>query len=182
MPRNRRPRDREEKRQEIIGAAAALFTELGFEGTSMARIAKAAGVTPTTIYWYVADKDALLVEVLDHLLAGALEELAEEEHGSLVDQVAWALERLQRHRGLVNVVHTRSEQSSAVAAWHDRFHALVDTMVIEGLAEQGVPDRHRESIARLTTFAVEGLLAHPTDAAAARGVLELALTAPSLTS
>lgn len=161
-----------------MDAAAALFSELGFERTSMARIAKAADVTPTTIYWYVADKDALLVEVLDHLLAGALQEFAAEEHGSLVGQVVWALDRLQRHRGLINVVHTRSEQSATVAAWHDRFHTLVDAIVVDGLARQGVAERDRETIARLTTFTVEGLLAHPTGAAAARAMLELVLPGP----
>ncbi len=175
MPRNRRPRDREEKRQEIIDAATALFTELGFEQTSMARIAKAAGVTPTTIYWYVADKDALLVAVLDHLLADALQQFAEEAHDSLVDQVLWALDRLQRHRNLVNVVHTRSESSAAVAEWHHGFHALVDAIVIDDLGAQGVADQDSRTIAQLTTFAVEGLLAHPRDPATARAILERAL-------
>lgn len=175
MPRNRRPRDREEKRQEIVDAAAALFTELGFEQTSMARIAQAAGVTPTTIYWYVADKDALLVAVLDHLLADALQRFAQEDHDSLVDQVLWALDRLQRHRNLVNVVHTRSEISAAVAEWHHGFHALVDAIVIDDLTARGIADQDSRTIAQLTTFAVEGLLAHPQDPATARAILEQAL-------
>ena len=57
----------------------------------MARIARAAGVTPTTIYWYVDDKDALLVAALDHLLAAALQQFDQQAGAPLVDQVMWAL-------------------------------------------------------------------------------------------
>ena len=110
--------DREEKLSEIVTAAAELFSEAGFEQTSMARIAQAAGVTPTTIYWYVADKDALLVAALDHLLADALQ-VDQQAGASLVDQVLWALEQLKRHRTLISVVHARSERSTVVATWHD---------------------------------------------------------------
>ncbi len=176
MPRNRRPQDRDEKLSEIVTAAAELFSEAGFEQTSMARIAQAAGVTPTTIYWYVADKDALLVAALDHLLADALQEFDQQAGASLVDQVLWALEQLKRHRTLISVVHARSERSTVVATWHDGFHALMDRLVTAYLDTQGVPEPDRTATARLTTLAVEGLLSHPTGAAETRAVLDLVLS------
>lgn len=179
MPRNRRPRDRDEKKDEIVAAAAGLFSESGFEQTSMARIAQAAGVTPTTIYWYVDDKDALLVAALDHLLADALSELDQHAGAPLVDQVLWALGRLERHRALIGVVHARSEHSPVVAAWHDGFHALVDGLVVDQLGDHDLSEQERTAAARLTTFAVEGLLAHPLGAAEARAVLDLVLTRPA---
>jgi AcrR family transcriptional regulator len=175
VPRNRRPQDREEKLAEIVSAAVGLFSEAGFEQTSMARIAQAAGVTPNTIYWYVADKDALLVAALDRLLAEALREFDEQAASPLIDQVLWTLERLQRHRTLIGVVHARSERAAVVAEWHDGFHALVDGVVTDHLARQGVAEQDRAATARLTTFAVEGLLAHPTDPAQTRAVLGLVL-------
>ncbi|WP_323793676.1 helix-turn-helix domain-containing protein [Nocardioides sp.] len=176
MPRNRRPQDRSEKLDEIVTAAARLFSEAGFEQTSMARIAQAAGVTPTTIYWYVDDKDALLVAALDHLLADALEEFDQQAGAPLIDQVLWALERLSRHRTLIGVVHARSEHASVVATWHDGFHALMDSLVTAHLDKQGVPEPDRTAAARLTTFAVEGLLSHPTSAAETRAVLDIVLS------
>ncbi|MBM9460133.1 TetR/AcrR family transcriptional regulator [Nocardioides sp. zg-536] len=177
MPPNRRRRDRDEKLHEIVAAAADLFTELGFEQSSMTRIARAAGVTPNTIYWYVEDKDALLVAALDHLLADALRQLDQApEAANLVDQVLWTLGHLQRRSNLIGVVHARSEQAEVVANWHEGFHALMDSFVMEGLARQGVPDRELQARARLTTYAVEGMLAHPTDPATARSVLELVLS------
>ncbi len=175
MPRNRRPQDREEKLGEIVSSAVGLFSEAGFEQTSMARIAQSAGVTPNTIYWYVEDKDALLVAALDHLLAEALQDLSEQADSPLIDQVLWTLERLHRHRALIGVVHARSERAPVVAAWHEGFHALMDGFVVDHLARQGVAEKVRTATARLTTFAVEGLLAHPTDRAETRAVLELVL-------
>ncbi|HKY90770.1 MAG TPA: helix-turn-helix domain-containing protein, partial [Nevskiaceae bacterium] len=65
MPRNRIQQDSAEKRTEIVGAARTLFLETGYEATSMASIAAAAGVASNTIYWYFRDKDELLVAVLD---------------------------------------------------------------------------------------------------------------------
>lgn len=175
MPRNRRPQDRDEKLGEIVAAAASLFGEAGFEQTSMARIAQAAGVTPTTIYWYVKDKDALLVAALDHLLAEALSEFNQQADSSLVDQVLWALDRLARHRTLIGVVHARSAHAPVVATWHDGFHALMDSLVLEQLDDPALSERERAATARLTTFAVEGLLSHPGDAAETRAVLDLVL-------
>ena len=176
MPRNRRPRERDEKLHELVTTAARLFSEEGFDQTSMTRIARAAGVTANTIYWYVDDKDALLVAALDHLLTDALQQLDEAAGTTLLDQATWTLGQLQRHRNLISVVHARSEQSEVVATWHDAFHALVDSFVMDGLARQGVEGQDLETMARLTTFAVEGLLAHPTDPDTSRTVLGLALS------
>lgn len=180
MPRNRRPQDRDEKLAEIVSAAAHLFGEAGFEQTSMARIAQAAGVTPNTIYWYVEDKDALLVAALDHLLGAGAEDFAKQASAPLIEQVLWMLERLGQHRTLISVVHARSEHSVAVATWHDGFHALMDGIVTSHLAVRGVPEQQRNATARLITFAVEGFLAHPTDPAETRSVLELILNENAL--
>jgi len=175
VPRNRRPQDRGAKLAEIVDAAVTQFSEVGFEQTSMARIAAAAGVTPNTIYWYVADKDHLLVAALELLLAEALSDLGTMDREPLVEQALWVVDRLRRHKTLVGVVHARSEHSSVVATWHDGFHALMDEMVTSRLARDGVPERQRDATARLTTFAVEGLLAHPTGPGETRAVLELVL-------
>ncbi|MFL6022946.1 MAG: TetR/AcrR family transcriptional regulator [Marmoricola sp.] len=175
MPRNRRPQDRDEKLAEIVSAASNLFSEAGFEQTSMARIAQAAGVTPNTIYWYVEDKDALLVAALDHLLGAGAEDFAAQASSPLIEQVLWMLDRLRQHRTLISVVHARSEHSPTVATWHDGFHALMDGIVTANLALQGVAEPQRDATARLITFAVEGFLAHPTDPAGTRSVLELVL-------
>lgn len=163
------------KRDDIVVAATGLFTEVGYDDSSMAKVAAAAGVTPTTIYWYFADKDALLVAVLDHLLTQALEEAAGHLEDPWVDQVLWAVERLERYSKLVTVVHARTTTSPTIDEWHEGFHALMDTMLAEGLARAGAADEDVEAMTRMSVFVVEGLLTHPLPQAERRAIIEMIL-------
>lgn len=176
MPRNRRPQDRETKSAEIVAAAATLFADVGYEKTTMAAVARAAGVTTTTIYWYVEDKAALLLAVLDHLLATILGDLEQLVDRSPTDQLLWIVERLQEQSRLVTTVHALATTSEAVGAWHDGFHELTDAMLAEGLREVGVPEERVPAMTRLGVFAIEGLLMHPLPPQEQRAVLELLTT------
>lgn len=173
MPRNRRPQDREQKRAEIVAAAEALFTGDGYEQASMTRIAAAAGVTPTTIYWYFRDKDELLVAVLDHLLAEVLRQPDGVAALSLTDQVLLVLARLEAVRPLVTLVHARTPLSDGVAAWHSSFHALVETMLADGLRSAGTPEGDVGALTRVGVLVVEGLLTHPLGEADRRAAVAL---------
>lgn len=53
--------------QKVLDTAAELFAEGGIDATSMDRIAGASGVSKATIYKHWADKDALCLEVLEHV-------------------------------------------------------------------------------------------------------------------
>ena len=173
MPANRRPVDRQAKRDALVRAAAELFTDVGFEATPMSQLAAAAGVTTNTVYWYFQDKDALLVAVLDLLLEEALREYAQQEGLPFHEQVLWAVDRLERFHRLVSVVHVRAASVPAVAAWHDQFHGLADALLAKGLRRAGVPEADLPAMSHIGTFVVEGLLTHPQDHAGRRDVLRL---------
>jgi len=53
----------------MVVAAAALFAERGFEGTSLNAIAKAAGVTIASIYQYFPNREAIIDAVAEYYLA-----------------------------------------------------------------------------------------------------------------
>lgn len=55
---------RKERRASILEAAIELFAHGGFDGTSIAQIAKKAGVSKGLIYNYFDDKEALLDELI----------------------------------------------------------------------------------------------------------------------
>ncbi len=59
----RRVRERNEKRELILGAAMKLFLEESFEKTTMRRIADAIEYTPGALYGYFKDKDEILFEI-----------------------------------------------------------------------------------------------------------------------
>jgi AcrR family transcriptional regulator len=179
MPRNRRPQDRDEKRDEIVRAAELLFTRDGFAETPLAKVASAAGVTTTTIYWYFADKDALLVAVLDRVLGEGLAEAAELPDRPWDEQLLWALARLQHHHRLVTVVHARAGSSQVIETWHNGFHELADAMLVEGFREAGVSETDLLIRAQMAVFVIEGLLMHPHDEAEARSMMRLLVPAAS---
>jgi AcrR family transcriptional regulator len=51
------------KKENIIASAISLINEVGFAEASMSKIAKAAGVSPATLYTYFENKDDLLKEL-----------------------------------------------------------------------------------------------------------------------
>jgi AcrR family transcriptional regulator len=84
---------REQKKQQthkaIIDAAIKLFTEKGFEATSMEELARAAGVGKSTIYGYFKAKNDIFLAFCDAELDFAFAELDRkiDEKASLVDQL-----------------------------------------------------------------------------------------------
>ena len=60
---------REDRRAQILDAAAAAFARAGFASTSMSEVAREAGVTRVLLYRHFASKDELYRAVLDHTLA-----------------------------------------------------------------------------------------------------------------
>lgn len=68
-PATGRPRKRSDTpqspRERILDAATEVATECGYEGTTIARVSKRAGVSPTSIYWQFADKDEMIAAVIE---------------------------------------------------------------------------------------------------------------------
>src|SRR5262249_46512224 len=52
----------------LINAAMDLFASYGYRGTSLSRIARAAGVTKGALYWHFSDKEAFFLAVVDKVL------------------------------------------------------------------------------------------------------------------
>jgi AcrR family transcriptional regulator len=67
----RKRREREQRRQQIVSAARKVFSNKGFTKTTMEDIAREAELSPGTLYLYFKNKDelyaSLSVEVLEHL-------------------------------------------------------------------------------------------------------------------
>lgn len=55
-----RARDRADKRDAVLHAAARLFNEKGFHATSLDEVAERLNVTKPTLYYYVKNKDQIL--------------------------------------------------------------------------------------------------------------------------
>ena len=58
--------DKARRREEILAAAKAVFASRGFHDTTIADVAKAAGISYGSVYWYFDSKDALFHALMDH--------------------------------------------------------------------------------------------------------------------
>jgi AcrR family transcriptional regulator len=67
--KERRQREKQELRQEILEAARELFVQEGYEHVSMRKIADKIDYSPTTIYLYFRDKEDLLHSICDETFA-----------------------------------------------------------------------------------------------------------------
>ena len=73
--KERRAREKEQLRQQILSAARELFVNEGYENVSMRKIANKIEYSPTTIYLYFKDKTDLLDSVCKETLLNLLETL-----------------------------------------------------------------------------------------------------------
>ncbi|MFC5910529.1 TetR/AcrR family transcriptional regulator [Streptacidiphilus monticola] len=89
--------------QRLVVAAVDLFTEQGYDATTVAQIAERAGVTKSTFFRHFSDKRELLVagqETLSRLLADGITEAP--AGASPLQAVAAGLERASGAMGPVN--------------------------------------------------------------------------------
>jgi AcrR family transcriptional regulator len=89
--------------QRLVVAAVDLFTEQGYDATTVAQIAERAGVTKSTFFRHFADKRELLVagqETLSTLLADGITEAPAD--ASPLEAVAAGLERASSAMGPAN--------------------------------------------------------------------------------
>jgi len=116
----------EARRQSLTDVALALWAERGYDRTSVAAIARAAGIAKGTFYLYFETKEALLLEVLrrNSLVPRVLELIADLETKPLEDAVpgfvlgAW--QHLVSQRDLILValreMPTHLEETRAAVA------------------------------------------------------------------
>src|SRR3982074_2237103 len=90
-------------RERLVVAAVDLFTEQGYDATTVAQIAEHAGVTRSTFFRYFPDKRELLVAGQETLSRLRAEGIAEAPQGpSPLEAVAAGLERASSAMGPMN--------------------------------------------------------------------------------
>jgi AcrR family transcriptional regulator len=64
-----------QRRQQIVAAAAQVFADVGYERANFNDIGQRAGVNRASLYYYFADKEELLQEVIRETVAANLERI-----------------------------------------------------------------------------------------------------------
>jgi AcrR family transcriptional regulator len=134
-------------REEILEAAAQIFSQKGFHGASMQDIAEAVQLQKASLYHHVASKQEILLEILDDALDLLIERvsivaaLPISPQERLRQAMQTYLQILAEHRALAAVLLL--EYRSLEPEYHhrhlprrDRFEALWRDLIREG-AEAG---------------------------------------------
>lgn len=161
VAKNKRHVEQKVKKAEIELVATQLLKEQGYDNTSMAKIAKAAGVAPNTIYWYYENKDDVLIAVLNNVVLEAMTEILKLQDRPLQERVLILIELIQSSGSLMTDVHSRVSHSKTVKDWHDRFHSMVEQLSVSEMIRAGLPKDEALLDAKMLIYVIEGLLAHP---------------------
>ncbi len=103
----RRTERKAEKRQAILDGAVKMFAEKGFFNTTVAEIARAAGVADGTMYLYFKSKDELLPAIFDE----KMEELCTQVREA-IDDAPNATEALRR----ACIIHLQAVEANPLVA------------------------------------------------------------------
>src|SRR5215468_7783491 len=94
--KERRARQRTLLRQEILDAARDILVRDGYEGLSMRKVAEKIDYSPTAIYLHFKDRDELVFQVCEALMAGLVRELQRIEEQA-ADPLAALRKGLQKY-------------------------------------------------------------------------------------
>src|SRR3954454_21076806 len=113
MPRTRPELDRQAKEAEIVDAAARMLAAGGYDGLSVARLARELGLAQNAIYWYFPSRDHLFVAALERMF---LEIVARKPKGrALETKVLWFVEQLHELQHVRLAMYDRARASDVVA-------------------------------------------------------------------
>ena len=146
-------------RERLVVAAVDLFTEQGYDATTVAQIAERAGVTKSTFFRHFSDKRELLVagqETLSRLLSEGIAEAP--ANASPLQAVAAGLERASSAMGPMNrELAPRLKAAVAASAELQERDALksvgLAAAMTTALLARGVPDSTAAIAAELGVLA-----------------------------
>ena len=162
-----REQDRDNKREAVLQAAVRLFNDRGFGATSLEEVAMSLKISKPTIYYYLGNKERVLLECVTRGLKQLQEaaRAARDSHG----QAAARLQSFMIHYACINMsdfgrcIHRTQyhDLSPDGAAEFRRMKRMVD-VELRHLLEEAVADG---SIApcdiKFTAFAIAGALNGP---------------------
>ena len=168
MPQNRPELSHEEKAADIRHAAGRLFLDKGYGATTIAQVARDAGVASNVVHWYFGTKDQLFVAVLEDLqdsrlqdLEGRFRRVSEgDELNAFISYLTRQATARQDHFGLIATVHERSHVSEDIATFHQAAHARYETSLRTVLARWRIPEDELQLVTETLVAALESLVMH----------------------
>src|SRR6266567_6101954 len=148
-------------RDNILAAAVQLFAQYGYHAAPLRAIAKIAGIQAASIYYHYANKEALLVEIMEthmrHLNAN-LEGILHEQHDPLTRLYQAIANHIRLHTSYKNeffIIDTEiraldGDNRRYILSLRDHYESLLQDLLRDGM-EQGV---FRVSDVKVSSYAI----------------------------
>lgn len=148
-----------ERRREILDAAARLFAEHGYEGTSVRMIGSEVGLGAGALYHHIGSKEDLLADIHEEFVGAIVAELrgivaaGEDPRAALVAAGRLMTRYLDRYRDHMTAFfaehrHIRGERFAEVRRRREEFERLISELVARAAPELG-PTQLRLSVLAL---------------------------------
>jgi len=135
-------------REKILAAAIQFFAEFGYHASTMRDIARVAGIQAASIYYHYANKQALLVEIMDthmHNLNANLERIVRKQapiRQRLHEAIANHIRLHTTYKAEFFIIDTEiraleGENRASILALRDRYESLLQELLREGM-QQGI--------------------------------------------
>ena len=154
------------KREELIASAAAVFEEAGYDGATLADIAKRAGTDRASLYYYASSKEELFQQVCSGMLEANLA-AAEEIAGRSVDPCE-KLRLIIQHHVTTNtrdnpqwavLIHEMRRVAAAETTWSrdvvekmHRYESVVHEVIEQGVADGSIRNDVAPTVAMHAIF------------------------------
>ena len=150
-------------REDIFEAATTVLCKYGVNGTTMNRVAEAANLTKSNLYYYFRDKDELLQFFNTRLLEPCLQAIEEVAKCDLpasqklekILRTTW--EFAQHHKGLVRLIMEADQDSTVRKTVRPRVLGLFTRVVEQGIREGSFRSHNAEHTGRVFNGALDGI-------------------------
>lgn len=179
-----------------LDVAARLFWERGYEGTSIADLTHAMGITPPSLYATFGSKEELFRLALDHSIAQQSQRRSEmlqakipayEALASYLYDIAEGDTQPDKPRGCIvsTAVLQHSEENASVArtaaTWREAAMQILKTRFDRAVSEGELPEQtNTDTLARFYGAIIQGMSAQACDGACTarlKDLVDVALTA-----
>lgn len=148
-------------REKVLSAAVQLFAEYGYHAAPLRDIARIAGIQAASIYYHYANKQALLVEIMEtHMrqLNSNLERILHKQTSPeerLHEAIANHIRLHTTYKAEFFIIDTEirsleGESRQYILSMRDRYEALLQELLREGM-QQGI---FRPSDVKVTSYAI----------------------------
>lgn len=173
MPKTRTTLKRDEKVEQILKAAQHRLNTQGFEGLTMAGVARDLGLAQAAVYWYFPSRDHLFVAVLKRILDKIL--IKKKAQGlDLRGSILWFTEQLSSFAKFRAAIQGRARHSDVVAEFVRDFNSMLRA-ILRGALGPHVDERDLDVTIESFIATVEGTLVARMSPKERRRILQFTL-------